>query len=46
MFGIKESHIVVENGAAELINTVTTALSGRFGLVDQLSRNTHQDLKI
>ena len=37
MFGIKESQIVVGNGAAEL-TTVTTVLSGNLVYMDQLSR--------
>ena len=32
LFGVPESHIVVGNGAAELIDKVTSALKGRFGL--------------
>ena len=32
MFNIHDSYIVVGNGAAELINTVTKILKGRFGL--------------
>ena len=51
MFGIKESHIVVGNGAAELINTVTTVLSGRFGLYgptfeEYTSRFENIDLRV
>ena len=32
LFGVPESHIVVGNGAAELIDKVTSTVKGRFGL--------------
>ena len=51
MFGIKTSQIIVGNGAAELINTVTTVLSGRFGLYgptfeEYTSRFSNTDLRV
>ena len=51
MFAIKESQIVVGNGAAELINTVTTVLAGRFGLYgptfeEYTSRFSNIDLRV
>ena len=51
MFGIKESQIVVGNGAAELINTVTKFLGGNFGLYgptfeEYTSRFENIDLRV
>ena len=51
MFAIKESQIVVGNGAAELINTVTKFLGGNFGLYgptfeEYTSRFSNVDLRV
>ena len=51
MFAIKESQIVVGNGAAELINTVPKFLGGNFGLYgptfeEYTSRFSNVDLRV